>query len=411
MKNLTRIIVTLSLCAALASACSEKGSDDNNANNGKTSATLLYDDVIWMATSNGGEQSQLITTGKPNNSFSAVITEGAEFCSFKLLSKSDSMSGPLGKSVYIYLDANNSSADRTASIRVEFSDNTPDAMLRITQRAYSPSAKYDRHAWAELPGYVDNGDYVYKTYYTTLASDPATVRNYSICYDTKRRISHWVAYPVHTCYTTPSVSRGNNWAYDPNEYEPAIAQSLQQHIVETYGSGHQRGHMLPSASRYSTVKTNDQTFYATNMMPQNGDFNGGAWAQLESAVRSNGGTGARDTLYVVTGTWFGDNYTIEDKAGRKIAVPSHAYKVLLKARKRIPEGKSIADLEASELQAIGFWFPNPSPRASAPTTVMQAACTVADIEARTGFDYFRMLRPEVAAEVKKQCNPASWSGL
>ena len=409
--TLTKLLATVCACTALASACSPND-NDNRHDNGATAAKLLYDNVIWMATNKGGEQSQLITQGNPKHSFSATVTEGAEFCSFKMTYKEAYAKGNLGKiGVYIYLDENDSDSARTAAIRVEFSDGTPDTTLILTQQAYSPSAKYDKHHWPELPGYTDNSDYIYKTYYTTLASGGTAVRNYSICYDSQRKVSHWVAYPIHSCYTTPTVSRGNNWAYDPNEYEPVIAQSIQQHIVETYGSGHQRGHMLPSASRYSTDKTNDQTFYATNMMPQNGDFNGGEWAKLESAVRSNGGMAARDTLYVVTGTYFGDNYTITDKAGRTISVPSHAYKVLLKAKNRIPEGKTIADLEAGELKAIGFWFPNPGPRASAPTKVKQAACTVAEIEARTGFDYFRMLRPEVAAEVKKQCNIGNWSGF
>ena len=426
-------LVTFFICTAFAAACSD--ANDNGNSNKHTSAQLSRNEVIWMKTNEGGEFAQLLTQGDAKHTFNAVITDGAEFCSFKLTEKTASTSGNLGKmGVFLYLDANYDSNDRKVTIKVAFSNATPDVTLELTQRAYSSSAKYDQHDWAELPHYKDNSAYIYKTYYTTLSSGSETVRNFSVCYDSQRRVAHWVAYPVHTCYTTPSLSRVNKWAYDDAvteptsdaagyrivEYrvtQPEIPQTMQQNIIQTYGSGHQRGHMLPSASRYSNWNTNAQTFYATNMMPQNGDFNGGEWANLEGIVRKNGGSVSRDTLYVVTGTYFGDSYTITDKpannekTGKTIAVPSHAYKVLLKAKNRIPEGKTIADLNASELKAIGFWFPNPSPRAAAPTTVKEAVCSVAEIEARTGFSYFRMLRPEVAEEVKRQCNPSSWSGL
>lgn len=339
--------------------------------------------------------------------FHAVITEGGSFCKFAGGNGgSTEHSGQVGSGVYFYLDENNSANERQVTVHVEFDDGSSAATLRFIQTGYSASAAYDRHAWPELPVHIDNDDYIYKTYYTSLTSSSAPARNYTICYDSERHISHWVAYPLHTCYTSPSVSRGNNWAYDPNEYKPVISQSIQQYIIETYGSGHQRGHLLPSASRYNTTKTNDQTFYATNMMPQNGNFNGGVWADLESKVRENQGTKARDTLYVVTGTYFGNNNTITDRRGTVISVPSHAYKVLLKARKAIPEGQTIADLGADDLKAIGFWFENSNGGAN--TSMSNAACTVAEIEARTGFDYFRMLKPEVAKAVKQQKKLNDW---
>ena len=387
----------------LIPACSGR---DGEHDNQECKATLSTDEVNCLQTGTSGSQYILLRTeGDKNAQFHAVITEGGDFCKFA--NGSAEYTENVGKSVYFYLDGNYAEKERMVTVRVEFNDNSPSATLRFRQLGYSASASYDKHQWAELPAHVDNSDYIYKTYYTTLTSNNgATVRNYSICYDAKRHVSHWVAYPLHMCYTSPSVSRGNNWAYDPNEFEPFISQSIQQYIIETYGSGHQRGHLLPSASRYNTAKTNDQTFYATNMMPQNGNFNGGVWAELESAVRANQGTKARDTLYVVTGTYFGNNNTITDKRNTVISVPSHAYKVLLKARKAIPEGQTIADLGADDLKAIGFWFENSNGGAN--TTISKAACTVEEIEAKTGFSYFQMLKPEVAKAVKQQKKLNDW---
>ena len=74
-----------------------------------------------------------------------------------------------------------------------------------------------------------------------------------------------------------------------------------------YYKNYSRGHQIPSADRTATDELNSQTFYASNITPQNGDFNGGIWASLEGKIRENM---CQDTLYVVTGCYFGNGYTL-----------------------------------------------------------------------------------------------------
>lgn len=40
------------------------------------------------------------------------------------------------------------------------------------------------------------------------------IRNYSMLYDKKMKMAHWVAYPLHRCYTE-NVDRKDNWVSDP----------------------------------------------------------------------------------------------------------------------------------------------------------------------------------------------------
>lgn len=408
--KLTRLLplfaALLALCCPVA--CS-KSDDGGSSGNGECSASLSHEFVIWPATgSNGAEQVRITSEGDRSAQFVARIVQGADFCSFEKGSKVSEKAFRVGQmGVYLYLDANRDEAAREVKIRVTFSDRSPELTLTLIQNGYSSSASYDKQRWPERPQYRESTSYVYKTYFTTLANVPGKVRNYSICYDISKRVSLWVAYPVHDCYMTPRLNRPDDaWAYDPNEYQPYISQADQQYILQSYGSGYQRGHMLPSATRYSTVATNAQTFYATNMMPQNATFNGGVWAKLEQMVRDNS-SDKTDTLYVVTGTYFADNKTIVDRKDKQIAVPSHAYKVLLKARKPIPDGKTIADLSADELQAIGFWFSNTSSNPE----LNAAVCSVAEIEAKTNFSYFPMLPDNVARQVKQQKRASDWKGL
>lgn len=367
------------------------GKDDGGADN---FARLEAETVSNYATT-----ARIETGGAAGLTFKAVIVSQstADWFSFAADKKIAETSGAVGSGAVIYFEANTSSeSDNTAKIVVTFSDNYT-VVLDLTQ------ARFYYQGWGEQPDYRASANYVYKTYYTTLSSGQY-VRNFSICYDKSKRVANWVAYPLHTSYVTPSMTRVDNWGYDPNDQLPVIPQSDQQYIIESYGSGYARGHQCPSADRYSTRATNTMTFYSTNMMPQNYDFNGEIWATLEGKNRSNM-LGLKDTLYVVTGTYFGDSKTITDRRGNKIGVPSNCWKVLLRSRSGNLR-KPVQECSADELMGIGFWFKND---ASNTNNLASYAMTIAEIEQKTGFKFFRNLSPDVATSVKAQKNPSDWN--
>ena len=361
----------------------------------ESKATLSRTTLGW------DEQSLTLTTsGDTRYDWSAAIVEGYEWASFSDSNEQISKKGKVGNTAKIYLAKNTATDKRSATVMVKFSDGYT-ISLAFDQLPMSENALYDR-TWAEQPAYTDNDDLIHKTYYTTLANGDY-VRNYSICYDTDKLVSRWVAYPLHSCYINPSLSRTNAWSFDP-----ALPESIQQNIVSgSYNDGGNRqldrGHMLPSASRYSTYETNAQTFYATNMMPQNSTFNQGVWGQLEGQVRK---AICADTLYVVVGTLFEDGRTFTSR-GRTIARPSHCYKILLRTKDGNTK-KSISQItDASEIKAIGFLFANESSAGS----YESAAVSIADIEKRAGVTFFRNLNPAIADKVKSQNNLKDWSNF
>ena len=65
------------------------------------------------------------------------------------------------------------------------------------------------------------------------------------------------------------------------------------------------------------------------MTPQLNRLNQDMWANLETKVRQNS---CSDTLYVVTGAYFGNSNTTTDGAGKTVALPSTSFKVLLRTR-------------------------------------------------------------------------------
>ena len=405
IKQIGMLLVTMSAMLVLFAGCGDKdvGGDKESL------ATLVAETVSSSTTTN-----KISTQGPSGITFEAtIVSQGgdAEWCSFDLNKQVSSAGGNVGDPAYLYLDKNNSDDDRTARIDVTYT-NGYSTSLTLTQRA-AGFIDYDR-SWGEQPEYRSDDAYIYKTYYATFVSNQffpgGKLRNYSVCYDVDRHISHWVAYPIFKkVYETPVLSRVNDFNYDPNDQLPVIPTRDQQYIGtggngRGYGAwGYDRGHMLPQASRYNNYEPNRMTYYGTNMMPQNSTLNQNIWASLEGKVRGWGGLQTYDTLYVVTGAAFKSTKTI-DNANGPIAVPSHCWKVLL--RQRGNQNRQISQFKADELKAIGFVFTNDD--AGAATSIESAVRSVKEIEELTGFKFFRNLDPAVADAVKSQKNLADW---
>ena len=405
IKQIGMLLVTMSAMLVLFAGCGDK--DDGGDK--ESLATLVAETVSSSTTTN-----KISTQGPSGITFEAtIVSQGgdAEWCSFDLNKQVSSAGGNVGDPAYLYLDKNNSDDDRTARIDVTYT-NGYSTSLALTQRA-AGFIDYDR-SWGEQPEYRSDDAYIYKTYYATFVSNQffpgGKLRNYSVCYDVDRHISHWVAYPIFKkVYETPVLSRVNDFNYDPNDQLPVIPTRDQQYIGtggngRGYGAwGYDRGHMLPQASRYNNYEPNRMTYYGTNMMPQNSTLNQNIWASLEGKVRGWGGLQTSDTLYVVTGAAFKSTKTI-DNANGPIAVPSHCWKVLL--RQRGNQNRQISQFKADELKAIGFVFTNDD--AGAATSIESAVRSVKEIEELTGFKFFRNLDPAVADAVKSQKNLADW---
>ncbi len=373
------------------------------------------------------------TSGDPSYKWVLQVVSGGDFCT------AVAQVGMVGTPFSLNISTNEGETERRAEVCITFTDGYTQTFA-IRQLAKTENPTYDR-AWAEQPEFQEGASLIHKTYYTTLANGDF-VRNFSVCYDTDKLCSRWVAYPAHNIYTSyrnyqtgsTTAGRTNAWAFDDavtqykensnynKAYEilskynsakdtydtytnPIIPQSKQADIRFTngFGSGWARGHMLPSATRYSTWNTNAQTCYATNIMVQQYSFNGGAWATLENNTREKI---CSDTLFVVVGTLFEDNKTV-NRYSRTVSVPSHCFKLLLRTKKG-NSGKHISDItSAEELMCIGFLYENSGD--SENTTMSSAAVSVAEIERRSGFSFFRNINPKIADEVKAQCNFSEWN--
>lgn len=390
----TLIRSVLVFCMALLASC------DGNSKE----STEIESSAYLQTTTVKGESTScaVVLRAQQGMKYTATLSSEGNWCRFS--NDSTTVSAEMettDKVLYIYFDKNPGGEARSADVAVEFADGVR-AALRFTQQTYDASIAFSRE-WAELP-VCDNDDYVYISHYADMGVK-SHVRNYTMCFDPKHRASLWVAYPLHTSYTSGSATRSDNFGYDPS-----TSTSYQANLSRSYSGRYDRGHQIPAADRKCSQTMMDQTFYATNMTPQQSNFNQHLWGYLEGRVR---GMVCADTLYVVTGAWFDGNRdesiaaSTTDASGNACPIPTDYFKVLLRTTKGNTK-KAVQDItDASELKAIAFWL-NHNNSGSDISITKEYCMSVSEVERITGFEFFPMIDESIAAQVKAQCNPSAW---
>lgn len=291
--------------------------------------------------------------------------------------------------VVLAYSANDSGLERSISIRLISGQDT--LTQNFVQDADNSTVLPTVTAkWLELPTLTTKADEMLIPHSSVINN--TVTRNYTMLYDTQKRLAYWVAYPLTRKYLGSS-GRTDAWSYDPY-----VSYTFQANLSSGI-SGYDRGHQIPSADRTINSATNAQTFYFTNMTPQLGAFNQNIWANLESWVRSK--STLYDTLYVVTGAILktvGGNESVRyanDRSGDPMAIPNYYFKVLL--------GRNVS---GNTYSAIGFWYQH---RSYAYNTVRAEDCrSVREIETLTGFNFFANLSAEVQNQVESTNNASSW---
>lgn len=203
-----------------------------------------------------------------------------------------------------------------------------------------------------------------------------------VCYNTTRLIPDWVAYELTAEELSGEVPRARGFSMDLDYKAP-------QAMREDYSySGWDKGHMAPSADmKWSQVAMNE-SFYLTNICPQDPVLNGRDWHTLEKYVR--GWASKFGSVWVVCGPYVTVNAsgTIGE---RKVTVPDGFFKAVLRR-----EGK--------EWHSIAFLFTNDSSK----QPVRDAVVSVNEVEALTGLDLFTNLKRRIEEKVESQADWEDW---
>ena len=388
-------VVGAVLVALMAVGCGDKSEVE----------TIVSEAYIQNTEVKGDNKScAVVLHAQQGKSYSISVTSEGDWVSLSGGKKSvEGVMENQDKIVFLYFEKNPSGESRTAQVSVVFADGKS-FDLSFTQHSYDATIAFHRD-WAELPVCKANENYIYNTHYGLMGAK-SNARNYTYCFDPDKRASLWVAYPLHSSHVSGNGNRNDNFGYDPD-----VDTGCQANLgAGSYDGRYDRGHQLPAADRKCSQQMMDQTFYATNMTPQQENFNQGKWVALENKVR---GWKCKDTLYVVTGAHFEGVHhssiatSTKDKSGNRCPTPTHYYKALLRTKSG-NTGKKISHIaDASQLRAIVFWMEHKN--TGNDTNISASECiSVAELEQRTGFTFFPMLDDSIEATVKQTKTPSEW---
>ncbi len=153
------------------------------------------------------------------------------------------------------------------------------------------------------------------------------------------------------------------------------------------GSGYNRGHMAPAADMKWSKQAMKESFYLTNICPQNHSLNSGGWKRLEEKVRD---WADRDSAIIVISGPLLDGPVNRLASG--VAVPTGFFKVVLAPY-------------ASPVRAIAFVYKNEGGQKK----VELQATSVDEVEQLTGFDFFSALPDDIETEIEKSSNYSEWN--
>ena len=184
---------------------------------------------------------------------------------------------------------------------------------------------------------------------------------YSISYVEEYEQPEWTYHIVcKNCYG--QSERKNNFREDP------LVKTTSAQLSDYKGSGYDRGHLVPAADMNRNETAMSESFFLSNMSPQNPSFNRGIWRKLESRIRE--WSMVYDTLYVVTGPILEFGY--KTIGINEVAIPQFYFKAIYAEK----PGKM-----------IGFVLPNEGSKED----ILYYQVTVNEIEKRTKLDLFQAL--------------------
>ena len=204
---------------------------------------------------------------------------------------------------------------------------------------------------------------------------------YSLSYSEDHEQAEWVAYEItRDRLNAKWVERATTFRPDPNvRTESATPRDYS-------GSGYDRGHLVPAADMAFDSLAMHESFFMSNISPQERAFNGGVWRELEECVRD----WARQFqhVYVVTGP-------VLSRPGKaqigfsKVTVPAAYYKVVLAPKQH---------------RAIAFVLPN----TVSDRPLLEYACTIDHVESVTGIDFFPKLLTGLDEELEGSLDKDAW---
>lgn len=203
---------------------------------------------------------------------------------------------------------------------------------------------------------------------------------YAFSYRTEYEQAEWVAYWLRPEHLTQDDRKRPYFEVDPS------VPGKSAHWRNYKGSGYDRGHLCPAGDRRFSEEAYNETFFTSNVSPQDREFNAGIWNRLEQQVRS--WCKRYGDLYIVTGGILEEG--LEEIGSEGVEVPDYFYKIVYRP----------GDDEA----LIAYLIPNQEQKSD----LSRFEVSVDEIERRSGLDFFTLLDKGKQEELEAPTRLGEW---
>ena len=204
---------------------------------------------------------------------------------------------------------------------------------------------------------------------------------YTLSYNESAEQPDWVAYELKKEYVK------NNDFKRPYFIEDKKVTTHSADWRNYKNSGYDKGHLCPAGDMDFDLNAYNDTFYTSNISPQNHDFNAGIWNRLEQKVRF--WAQRYDGVVVITGGVLKN--TSKTIGHEKVVVPNYFYKIIF-------------ENEPNKHKMIAFLMPNEKSNKA----LYDYVVSVDKIEKMTGIDFFPNLEDTLETKLEKSNDSKAW---
>ncbi len=205
--------------------------------------------------------------------------------------------------------------------------------------------------------------------------------HFMLSYNEPFEQAEWVAYRLKKSHLTFDDRKRPYFIEDPK------VKTKSADWRNYKGSGFDRGHLCPAGDRRFSEYAYNETFYTSNISPQNREFNAGIWNRLEIQVRR--WAKRYGDLYVVTGGVLDNG--LEEIGEEDVDVPNYFYKIIAKGSQK-------------NLEVIAFLMRNEE----SVEPLQHFIVPVDRVEQVSGLDFFNELPDLEEAKLESVSTLAGW---
>lgn len=236
-----------------------------------------------------------------------------------------------------------------------------------------------------------------------VSDDPITIlvnHGYLVGFSAKHNQPRWAAYQVS------SAKRDVDYERFPIFVDDLRLPTENRIGNETFGSGFDRGHMVPNAAtnRQYAKFAQMETFLMSNISPQKANLNQGLWKRLEANILGKYPISATNEskrhVWVIVGPIFSDNPAVITRPnGTKVTIPESYFCIL--ARPKRSGGEEPGN---SDYLALRFTQNLPMNQQLTATFLQ----SINEIERISGLNFFPEFSDLMEERIEKNPAPALW---